>query len=478
MTRLPSARFVIGLLMIAGSALACVTLAATLEALARPMTLDEVRPVIAALGDAAPAALRAAVSSADEAGWQVWLKARDADIRSRVAAGDEDSVVNLMLYGTRFTRQPRATGDLAASAAQDRLDRVMAGRLADLVAAIEAPGADERLRFARQVVERHGIAVGPTTRGATRRYLTALRSRMLADNDRYRRRLADVPLAELAQQRALQATLYRDRGLSSDTSLRVNFALHQALAALRGRGELRERRLDRVAIVGPGLDFMDKAQGSDAYPVQMIQPFAIADSLRRLELGARPAFTTLDISPRVVDHLRDARRRASQHQPYRLNVAVDQDLAGSQLEPALFEYWRQFGDRVGTRVATGGHKELASEARARSVDVRPDVVLAMTAVELDIVLERLSASEPSRRFDLIVATNVLVYYDTAEQALAVGNMADMLGRGGLLMTNQPVPVAAACGLSAILISSSVFDQVPSAAGSHQRGDSIFVYRKG
>ncbi len=478
MTPFPGARVVIGLLMIGGSALACLTGAASFVPPARPTTLDEVRPVIAALGDGAPSALRAALNSGDGAGWLAWLKARDADIRRRVAAGDEDSVVNLMLYGTRFTGQPRATGELAASASKERLDRVMAGRLADLVMAMESPGDDERLRFARQVVERHGISVGPTTREATRGYLTTLRSRMLAENARYRRRVADVPLAEPAQQRALQATLYRDRGLSSDTSLRVDFALHQALAALRDRGELRGRRVDRVAVVGPGLDFVDKAQGSDAYPVQMIQPFALADSLRRLDLSDRPAFTTLDISSRVVDHLRDARRRASQHQSYRLNVVVDQDLAGSQLEPALIEYWSQFGERVGTRVAPRGRKELAGGVRARSVDVRPDVVLDMTGVELNIVLERLAASELSRRFDLIVATNVLIYYDTTEQALAVGNMADMLGPGGLLMTNQPVPVAAACGLSAILITSSAFDQVPSAAGTYQRGDSIFIYRKG
>jgi len=46
------------------------------------------------------------------------------------------------------------------------------------------------------------------------------------------------------------------------------------------------------------------------------------------------------------------------------------------------------------------------------------------------------------------------------------------------MTNQPVPAVAACGLSPLLIMSVAFDRVPSAAGSHERGDSIFVYRKG
>ena len=88
-----------------------------------------------------------------------------------------------------------------------------------------------------------------------------------------------------SQQRAVHATLYRDRGLSSDTSLRVDFALEQALAALRDRGELAHRPVERVAVVGPGLDFVDKAQGYDFYPVQMVQPFALADSLRRLGSG-------------------------------------------------------------------------------------------------------------------------------------------------------------------------------------------------
>ncbi|MEO7271456.1 MAG: hypothetical protein ABIX28_06815 [Vicinamibacterales bacterium] len=477
MTRVTGARSVVGLLMASAAVYPCLTGAASLDAAVRPITLAEVRPLVAALGKAAPAALRAA-SSGDDGDWSAWLKARDRDIRARIAAGDEDSVVNLMLYGTGFTRQPRATGILAASAPNGQLENVMAGRLADLVMRIETPGGDERLRFAREVVERHGIAVGPATRDVTRRYLTALRSRVLSENDRYRRRVAEVPLSSLSQQRALQATLYRDRGLSSDTSLRVDFALDQTLAAMRDRGQLGGRRLDRVGVVGPGLDFVDKAQGSDAYPVQMIQPFALADSLRRLNLSQRPSLTTLDISSRVLAHLRDARRRASQRQPYRLNVAIEQGIAGSQSEPALLEYWHRFGERVGTPVAALDRKVGASEVHARSVDVRPDVVLDVIGFELNIVLERLSDSDLSRRFDLLVATNVLIYYDTAEQALAVGNLAGMLATGGLLMINQPVPVAAACGLSPILIMSSAFDHVPSATGLHERGDSIFVYRKG
>ena len=475
MTGPSAARSLLRLLVVSAAVCPCFTGAVSLDGVVRPTTLAEARPIVAALGNSAPAALRNAADSSDDARWSAWLKAHDAEIRLRIATGDEDSVVNLMLYGTGFTRQPRATGALAASAASGRLNSVMDGRLADLVAAIETPGADERLRFAREVVERHGIAAGPASREATRRYLIELRSRVLSQNDRYMRQLAEAPPS---QTRALHATLYRDRGLSSDTSLRVDFALHQALAAVRDRGELGGGPVERVGVVGPGLDFVDKAQGYDVYPVQMIQPFALADSLRRLSISQRPALTTLDISPRVTAHLRDARQRAARRHPYRLNVAIEQDIAGSRLEPALVEYWHRFGDRVGTPVTRDVQKASVSHVPARSLDVRPDVVLDVTGVELNIVLERLPDADPSRRFDLIVATNVLIYYDTAEQALAVGNMAGMLRAGGLLMTNQPVPVATACGLSPVLIMSVTFDHVQSATGSHERGDSIFVYRKG
>ena len=41
-----------------------------------------------------------------------------------------------------------------------------------------------------------------------------------------------------------------------------------------------------------------------------------------------------------------------------------------------------------------------------------------------------------QRFDLIVATNVFVYYDVLDQALAASNVAAMLRPGGLLLSNN------------------------------------------
>jgi SAM-dependent methyltransferase len=301
-----------------------------------------------------------------------------------------------------------------------------------------------------------------------------LRSRVLADNERYLRRLAPGSAENQATRRAAEATVYRDRGLSSDASLRIGFAIEQAMAALRDRGELRPRSVRRVAIVGPGLDVVDKAQGYDFYPVQTIQPFAVADSLRRLGLGARPAVTALDISPRVIAHLRSARERGRRGDPYRLTAVLERDRPGLHVDPALVEYWRRVGSHIGTDVALEVPGAHAGMIRGRAVDVRPDVVLEVTGAHLNIVFQRLDAAA---QLDLAVATNVLVYYEPFEQALAVSNIGSMLRTGGLLVTNQPVPLPGACGLSSVLIVAVAFQRAETPAGPHDRGDSIYVYRK-
>ena len=86
-----------------------------------------------------------------------------------------------------------------------------------------------------------------------------------------------------------QVTIFRDRGLSSDTSILIDFGIEQALDDLKSNGLLKPGGVRRVAIVGPGLDFTDKQEGHDFYPQQTIQPFArdrLADAARA---RARPA---------------------------------------------------------------------------------------------------------------------------------------------------------------------------------------------
>ena len=173
---------------------------------------------------------------------------------------------------------------------------------------IASPGANERLQFARQLVERQGI--NPATEAGqeqARVYLVKARERAIAEHARYRK----------AAKSADYASLYKDRGLSSDTRLTADFALDKALEAIAAKGGLAAHSVKRVAIVGPGLDFTDKAEGFDFYPQQTIQPFALVDTLGRFHLGQpdEVRVTTLDLSPRVNGHLESARARAAAASP-------------------------------------------------------------------------------------------------------------------------------------------------------------------
>ena len=83
---------------------------------------------------------------------------RDRTIRARLARGDEDSVVHFWQYGTSFTTLPPVTErNMARLGGADAAAGVLQQRLDDLVKGIAAPGTNERLQFARQVLSRHGI---------------------------------------------------------------------------------------------------------------------------------------------------------------------------------------------------------------------------------------------------------------------------------------------------------------------------------
>jgi hypothetical protein len=76
-------------------------------------------------------------------GWPAWVAKRDAEIRGRLARGDEDSLVYLWLYGTSYTKQPRATAEyLGALRNPGKAEALLIDRLDDLVAAIAAAGTN------------------------------------------------------------------------------------------------------------------------------------------------------------------------------------------------------------------------------------------------------------------------------------------------------------------------------------------------
>jgi hypothetical protein len=64
--------------------------------------------------------------------------------------------------------------------------------------------------------------------------------------------------------------------------------------------------------------------------------------------------------------------------------------------------------------------------------------MSIAPQDLNIVLQRLDNLPVDERFDLIIATNVLAYYDVFEQSLALVNISKMLRPGGVFLTNNGV----------------------------------------
>src|ERR1700753_3949526 len=65
-------------------------------------------------GDVLPAELR----NPNDARWRAWSERQDKAIRARLQQGDLDSMVNLLFYGTSFTRQPRIKVEAFAEASR------------------------------------------------------------------------------------------------------------------------------------------------------------------------------------------------------------------------------------------------------------------------------------------------------------------------------------------------------------------------
>lgn len=373
------------------------------------------------------------LKSATEPEWLAWAARHDKEIRARLDQGDLDSLVNFLLYGTSFTRQPRISMQ-GEGIAQASRSGVLRGRVDDLAAGLRNPGDNERLIFFQRLVASRG-ARGPREAGI---FLLQNLQRVVEE----RKTLAPVkPPSDSGDPLSLldRSSLFRDRGLSIDTTIFPGFSIEQTLRDLKDHDVLRDGQVSRVAVIGPGLDVIDKNEDAafDYYPEQTLQPFALYDSLLRLHLAKSGGLSVsiLDISSQVLDHVRRARELARKGTGYVLQLPRDKAKPWSG---PLVDYWKSMGGQIGASVEPIAPPRIFPNLDSRAVRIRPEVVLACQPVDLDIVLERLNV--PVRdRFDVIVATNIFVYYDGFEQALALENAGAMLKPGGLLLTNDRLP---------------------------------------
>ena len=391
--------------------------------------------MLQALPSNLPSALRGRSTQEIARLWPSWVEQHDRDVRARLERGDEDSLVNFWLYGTSFTTRPPAVARAPLLPASV-LDMIIEDRLENLLDRVMAPGDNERLQFARRMLTaRNADPSDASGRERARRFLLDTRQRMIREFAGTEQTLATATPGGAAAVTAANATIFRDRGLSSDTSILADYSVHVALETMARQKTLPPGSVRRVAVVGPGLDFTNKADGYDYYPQQTIQPFALINTLRRLGLAAADLqVTTFDINARVNDHLRNAASRAATSSGYFVTLP----LAGREgWTSAVEEYWQQWGHAIGNEVTAVQAPAGAGAVRTRTVRILPAVVSSIVPRDLNIVVDRLPAAN-DERFDLIVATNVLVYYDVFEQALAAANVAAMLRPGGVFVTNTAV----------------------------------------
>src|SRR5712671_2614551 len=213
----------------------------------------DVQQVLASLADILPSELKSSVTSSQQTAWQDWVLDHDRDIRKRLLRGDEDTIVNWLLFGTSFTQQARTFFN--APLTPDVLRAQIAQRTKDFISALSSPGADERADFARQLVLSQGYGFNTAEeQAALQRYLYAQVDRVVAERQQFKLREDALQADDVVGQIVGQSSLFRDRGLSLDTSILASFAIERALETMKNQGLLAPNGIRRVAVIGPGLD--------------------------------------------------------------------------------------------------------------------------------------------------------------------------------------------------------------------------------
>jgi chemotaxis methyl-accepting protein methylase len=111
---------------------------------------------------------------------------------------------------------------------------------------------------------------------------------------------------------------------------------------------------------------------------------------------------------------------------------------------------------VGAAVPASSSKAIADQAEVRAVRVASGVLQRVSITDLNVVTERLDGAA----FDLMIATNVFVYYDILEQALAMSNVESMLRPGAYLLANVAAPPIRALTIRPVDTHTTLYARAP------------------
>jgi hypothetical protein len=342
----------------------------------------------------------------DAADWDAWIRERDGIIRGRIDHGTEDSLSELILFGTSFPAPPKLASAADAVNAAGDLTANARARLDAFIQAIDQLDS-ERFRIVLEFLRRQRVTqeeLTPFLSGIVRRFA-----------------LEEAGLKK-KQARA-------DVGVSPETSLLINYAIEETLRALKANHAL-PAHIQRIAVIGPGLDLAGDPDVNDFCPPQSIQPFAVLEAVVRLG-AANPSemqLTVVDFNPLVVSHLRTSVVKARAGQHYVLQLPHS---GSAGWNAAAVSYWQHFGETIGTPAAP-----LTAPAgiELRAVAVKPQIAARIIVDDVNIVTQTLETI-PGQGFDLVVATNLFAYYTRVEQTLALTSIARLLGNGGILVAN-------------------------------------------
>ena len=393
----------------------------------------------------------------------------------RVREGDLDHLIFYALQSTHFTTLPSIEPALSAKALVDSLDAVereaflktsqappsrvpasVRSRLAALLRAVDASDRDPRLAYFRGLINTTFPIRRQRDAALMREYLRVMR--FVYEKEFVAARSARGPEAV--------AELYRARGLSTDTAVEAGYLVYLGLGVVKALEPT--HRVRRVLIVGPGLDLAPRTGLIEVGPPESYQPWAVIDALLALGLSRADDLEVVaaDINPRVVEHVRRSRT-----EPPTLNLVSEIGESETvSLTNEFRDYFAQLGGAIGDEkaVPTNGHLR-------KTVHVRPAAARALRAEALDVVTERLDEAP----FDLVIATNILPYFDDMELMLAMSNVAAMLAPGGVFLHNEARPlmqgVTAALALPFEQSRQAIIATVRGAAAP--LGDSVWLHRK-
>ena len=425
------------------------------------MSLESAKPVLQKMGSGNGAHPGADINAKD---WFAWLQKSDADIRQRLDTGEEDSLTNLLRFGVTFTKEYRIDDDYLVRYGQSSLVNAFAeNRANDLIKALAAPNGNQGFVEMRSFVEKRGFSLkSPAQRKKLKAYLLANLARMQKE------------LLQARQEaKSNRDQLFQQRGISLDSNLWPDYDLDQQLKRMLDKGMVKPSSIRRLAIVGPGLDFVNKQEGVDFYPPQTVQPFAVLDSLFRLGLASPDSIElfTLDISSRVNLHIETARKNAALGRPYTVQLPWYADGRWTpEFRSSFTQYWQALGAKIGEPVAPIPVPQSAPGFDTRAVKVRPTVVNRLKPIDMNIVFQRLPLP-PEERFDLIIGTNIFLYYGGFEQSLARVNVAAMLKPGGYLLSNDKLQDTVPSGLDPVMVT-----EIPM-TGAPVITDYIYCYRR-